>query len=107
MTNERKAEIHDRLEEMRAFKAELREKSSDLTDEQKQELGEEFIGKAKDMQLAWITPRTQMATGVDAAEVECCEGFSLVMKASNGVAMCLKSDTALKMVDREIVVPSN
>lgn len=107
MTDERKAEIHDRLSEMRAFKAELRDKSSDLTVEQKQELREEFIEKAKDLQLAWITPRTQMAAGVDATEVECREGFSLVMKASNGVAMCLKADTALKMIDRGIVVPAN
>lgn len=107
MTDERKAEIHDRLAEMRTFKAELRDKSSDLTDEQKQELRAEFIEKAKDLQLAWITPRTQMAAGIDAAEVECREGFSLVLKASNGVAMCLKADTALKMIDRGIVVPTN
>ena len=43
----------------------------------------------------------------DAADVECREGFSLVMKASNGVAMCLYADTALKMIDRGIAVPAN
>jgi len=43
----------------------------------------------------------------DAADVECREGFNLVMKASNGVAMCLYADTALKMIDRGIVVPAN
>ncbi len=59
------------------------------------------------MQLAWINPRIQMTAGIDSAEVECREGFSLVMKASNGVAMCLKVDTALKMVDRGLVVPAN
>ena len=107
ITDERKAEIHDRLAEMKAFKAELREKASDLTDEEKQQLREDFIEKAKDLQLAWITPHTQMAAGVDATEVECREGFSLVMKASNGVAMCLKADTALTMIDRGIVVPAN
>ena len=107
ISDERKSEIHDRLAEMKAYKAELRANSSDLTDEEKQELREEFIEKAKDLQLAWITPRTQIAAGVDAAEVECREGFSLVMKASNGVPMCLKSDTALKMIDRGIVVPAN
>ena len=107
MTDERKAEIHDRLAEMKAFKDELREKSSDLTDEEKQQLREDFIEKAKDLQLAWITPHTQMVAGIDATDVECREGFSLVMKASNGVAMCLKADTALKMIDRGIVVPAN
>jgi hypothetical protein len=98
MSDERKSDIHDRLAEMKAFKAELREKSSELSDEEKRQLREEFIEKAKDMQLAWISPRTQITAGVDPAEVECREGFSLVMKASNGVPMCLKSDTALRMI---------
>ncbi|HEY5735807.1 MAG TPA: ABC transporter substrate-binding protein [Nitrosopumilus sp.] len=107
MSDERKSTIHDRVAEMKAFKSELRERSSELTDEEKQQLREEFIEKAKDMQLAWISPRIQMTAGVDATEVECREGYSLVMKASNGVAMCLKADSALKMIDRGIVVPAN
>ena len=106
ISDERKSDIRDRLAEMKAFKAELRERSSELTDEEKQQLRENFIEEAKDMQLAWISPRTQMTAGIDAAEVQCREGFSLVMKASNGVAMCLKADTALKMIDRGIVVPA-
>jgi len=106
MSDERRSMIHDRIAEMKAFKADLRANSADLTDVQKQELREEFIEKARDMHLAWISPRTQMTAGVDAAEVECREGFSLVLKESNGVAMCLKADTALKMIDRGIVVPS-
>jgi len=107
MSDERKSDVHERLAEMKAYKAELREKSSQLTDEEKQQLREEFIERAKDMQLAWISPRTQITAGVDPAEVECREGYSLVMKASNGVAMCLKADSALKMIDRGIVVPAN
>ncbi|KAF6246823.1 ABC transporter substrate-binding protein [Nitrosopumilus sp. b3] len=107
ISDERRSAIHDRLSDMKAFKAELREKASEMTDEEKQQLREEFIQKAKDMQLAWISPRTQITAGIDAAEVECREGFSLVMKASNGVPMCLKADTALKMIDRGIVVPTN
>jgi hypothetical protein len=107
MSDERRSAIHDRLADMKAFKAELREKASEMTNEEKQKLREEFIEKAKDMQLAWISPRTQITAGIDASEVECREGFSLVMKASNGVPMCLKSDTALKMIDRGIVVPAN
>ena len=107
MSDERRSEIHDRLADMKAFKAELRERASDMTDDEKQQLREKFIEKAKDMQLAWISPRTQITAGIDAAEVECREGFSLVMKASNGVPMCLRADTALKMIDRGIVVPAN
>ncbi len=107
MSDERKSLIHDRVSEMKAFKAELRERASDMTDEEKQQLREEFIDKAKEIQLAWISPRTQTTAGVDPTEVECREGFNLVMKASNGVPMCLKSDTALTMIDRGIVVPAN
>ncbi len=106
-SDEHKSDIQDRIAEMKAFKAELREKASEMTAEEKQELRSEFIEKAKDIQLAWISPRTQIAAGVDVAEVECREGLSLVMKASNGVPMCLKADTALKMIDRGTVVPAN
>ena len=107
MSDERKSDVHERLAEMKAFKVELREKSSELSDEEKQQLREEFIEKAKDMQLAWISPRTQMTAGIDAAEIECREGYNLVMKTSNGAAMCLKAESALKMIDRGIVVPAN
>jgi len=106
MSDERKSAIHDRVAEIKAFKADLRERSSELSDEEKQELRAEFIEKAKDMHLAWISPRHQMNAGIDAAEIECREGFSLVMKESNGSAMCLKADTALKMIERGIAVPA-
>ena len=85
--DDRKSDIHDRIAEMKAFKAELRDRASEMTDEGKQELRADFIEKAKDMQLAWISPRTQMHAGVDSVDIECREGFSLVMKASNGVAI--------------------
>lgn len=107
MSDEYKSAIHDRVEEMKAFKVELREKSSTMTDEEKQQLREEFIEKAKDVQLAWIAPRAQINAGIDAVDIECREGFSLVMKESNGVPICLKADTALKMIERGFAVPAN
>ena len=107
ISDERKASIHDRLAEMKAFKTELREHASDMTNEEKQQLREDFIEKAKDMQLAWISPRIQITAGIDAGEVECREGYNLVIKVSNGLPMCLKTDTALKMIDRGIAVPAN
>ena len=107
MSDEHKSAIHDRVAEMKDFKAELREKSSTMTDEEKQQLREEFIEKAKDVQLAWIAPRAQINAGIDVADVECREGFSLVMKESNGVPICLKADTALKMIERGFAVPAN
>ncbi|WP_316504190.1 ABC transporter substrate-binding protein [Nitrosopumilus sp.] len=107
MSDEHKSAIHDRIAEMKAFKAELREKYSDMTDKEKQQLREEFIAKVQDMQLAWILPRVQMNAGLDAAEIECREGYSLLMKESNGVPMCLTADSALKMIEKGIAVPAN
>ena len=107
LSDEQKADILARHAEMKALKAELREKSSTLTDEEKQELRAEFIEKAKSMQLAWITPRQQVAAGIDAGEIECREGYSLVMKTSNGLPMCLKADTALRMIENGFAVPAN
>ena len=107
MTDEQRLAIHERLAEMKTFKTELQENASELTDEEKQELRAEFIEKAKELKLAWLSPRIQMNAGVDVQDIECREGFALVMKSSNGVPICLKADTALKMVERGIVVPSN
>lgn len=107
LTDEQKADIKARHAEMKALKAELREKSSTLTDEEKQELRAEFIEKAKDMRLAWISPRQQISAGIDAGEIECREGYSLVMKTSNGLPMCLKADSALRMIENGFAVPAN
>jgi hypothetical protein len=107
MSDERRSAILDRVSEMREFKMEMRENTTDLTDEEKQELRAQFVEKAQEIRLAWISPHNQMNAGIDAAEIECREGFSLVLKESNGVPMCLKSNTALKMIERGIVVPAN
>jgi hypothetical protein len=55
LTDEQKDDIKARHAEIKALKDELRE--STLTDEEKQEFRAEFIEKAKDMRLAWISPR--------------------------------------------------
>ena len=107
LTDEQKADIKARHTEMKALKSELREKSSILTDEEKQELRAEFIEKAKDMRLAWISPRLQVSAGIDAEEIECREGYSLVMKTSNGLPMCVKADSALRMIENGFAVPAN
>ena len=107
LTDEKKSDILARHAEMKALKSELREKSSILTDEEKQELRAEFIEKAKSTQLAWISPRQQVSAGIDAGEIECREGYSLVMKTSNGLPMCLKADSALRMIENGFAVPAN
>jgi len=107
LTDEQKSDIKARHAEMKALKDELREKASTLTDEDKQELRAAFIEKAKSMQLAWISPRQQVTAGIDAEEIECREGFSLVMKTSNGLPMCVKADSALRMIENGFAVPAN
>lgn len=107
LTDEQKADILARHAEMKALKSELREKSSTITDEEKQELRAEFIEKAKSMQLAWISPRQQVSVGIDAGEIECREGYSLVMKTSNGLPMCLKAESALRMIENGFAIPAN
>ena len=107
LTDEQKADIKARHAEMKALKSELREKSSTLTDEEKQELRAEFIEKAKSTQLTWISPRQQVTAGIDAEEIECREGFSLVMKTSNGLPICVKADSALRMIENGFAVPAN
>jgi hypothetical protein len=107
LTDEQKADIKARHVEMKALKSELQEKSSTLTDEEKQELRAEFIEKAKSMQLAWISPRQQVTAGIDAEKIECREGFNLVMKILNGVPICVKADSALRMIENDFAVPTN
>lgn len=105
LTEQRKSDIRERHQEMKEFKLDILTRSDSLTDEEKQELRAEFIEKAKDMQLAWITPRDQVSAGIDPDQIECREGFSLVMKNSNGLPMCVKAHTAIKMIEKGYAVP--
>ena len=99
-------ELRDRYEEMKAYKDELRTKYDAMTDLEKEELKDNFLAKAKEKRLAWISPLKQMTVGIDVNEIECREGFNLVIKNSNGVPLCLKSSTAEKLIERGTVTPS-
>ena len=105
LTDQQKSDIMDRYKQMKEFKTEIQQ--SDLTQEQRQELRAQFIEDAKNIQLAWITPRDQVSAGIEPDMIECREGFSLVMKTSNGLPMCVKTASALTMIERGIVVPAN
>ncbi len=95
-----------RHSEMRDYKAELRERHDAMTDEQRDKFRMDFYSKAKDMRHAWLSPHKQMMAGISIDEIECREGLNLVMMNSNGKAMCMKSSTAEKLIDRGIVVPA-
>jgi len=102
LTDEQKTDIRAKHAELREYKNSLKNQS-DLSEEQRKELREEFVEKAKSINVSWISPRHQVAAGIDAENVECREGFELVMKVSNGNPLCLKERTAVKLVEKGIV----
>ncbi len=102
LTDEQKVDIRAMHSELRDFKHSLRDKS--INDSDKQELRDQFMEKAKEFAMTWISPRHQTAAGIDAQSVECREDFKLVMKTSNSSPMCVKDTTAEKLIDRGIVI---
>jgi len=106
LTDLERDDLLKRHSEMRDYKAELRERHDAMTDEQRDQFRMDFYTKAKDVRHAWLSPRQQMMAGISIDEIECREGLNLVMMNSNGKAMCMKSSTAEKLIDRGIVVPA-
>ena len=91
-------------EELRDFKHSLRDNS--MSDSEKQEIRDQFMEKAKEFSMTWISPRHQVAAGIDSNMVECRENFVLVMKTSNASPICVKETTAEKLIERGIVISS-
>ncbi len=104
LTDEQKNEIKAAHEELRDFKHSLRDDS--MSDSEKQEIRDQFMEKAKEFSMTWLSPRHQVAAGIDANSVECREGFALVMKTSNASPICVKETTAEKLLERGIVISS-
>jgi hypothetical protein len=102
LTDEQKVDIRAMHSELRDFKKSLRDKSIDDSD--KQELRDQFMEKAKEFAMTWLSPRHQVAAGIDAQQVVCREGFQLVMKTSNASPMCVKDTTAEKLIERGIAI---
>ena len=102
LTDEQKVDIRAMHSELRDFKHSLRDKS--ISDLDKQEIRDQFMEKAKEFAMTWISPRHQVAAGIDAQLVECRENFQLVMKTSNASPMCVKDTTAEKLIERGIAI---
>ncbi|MDH3617414.1 MAG: hypothetical protein OEM89_01675, partial [Nitrosopumilus sp.] len=101
LTDEQKNDIKTMHSELRDFKHLLRDSSSDLD---KEEIRNQFMEKAKEFSMTWLSPRHQTAAGIDAKMVQCHEGFSLVMKTSNATPMCVKESTAEKLIERGFAI---
>jgi len=106
LSEQQKDDLLARIAEMKTYNAELRDRYSDMTDDERKQFKTDFREKAHDKRLAWISPHKQMIAGLDVSEIECREGLDLVLKNSNGRAMCLKSSTAEKMIERGLALPS-
>ena len=88
--------------EIKDFKHSLRDKS--VNESEKETIREQFMEKTKEFSMTWLTPRHQVAAGIDSEMVECRVGFLLVMKTSNSLPLCVKESTAEKLIIRGIAI---
>ena len=106
MSDLQKDQILKRHAEMKDYKTDLRLKYKDMSEDERVQFQAEFRDKVSDKRFAWISPQKQMLAGVSVDEIECREGLNLVLKTSNGKAMCVKSTTAEKLIEKGIAVPA-
>lgn len=106
MSDLQKDQILKRLAEMRDYKDDLRQKYKDMSEDERIQFQAEFRDKVSDKRFAWISPHKQMKAGVPVDELECREGLNLVLKTSNGKALCIKSTTAERLIEKGLVVPA-
>ena len=101
LTDEQKSDIKAMHMELRDLKHSMKDTSSDLD---KEEIQNQFMKKTKEFSMGWLSPRHQIAAGIDAQMVECREGHSLVLKTSNEAPICVKESTAEKLIKRGIAI---
>jgi hypothetical protein len=44
-----------------------------------------------------LSPRKQMSSGIDAEDVECKLGFTLMIRSTNGAVACVKPSTSIQL----------
>ena len=106
MSDLQKDQILQRIAEMKDYKADLRLKYKDMSEDERIQFQAEFRDKVSDKRFAWISPHKQMEAGIAVDELECREGLNLVLKSSNGKAMCVKSATAERLIEKGLAVPA-
>jgi len=105
LTDEQKDEIKAMHLELRDFKHSLRDKS--VSESEKETIREQFMEKAKEFSMTWLSPRHQIAAGIDSDMVECREGFELILKTSNSAPLCVKESSVEKLIKRGIAISAN
>jgi hypothetical protein len=106
MSDLQKDQILKRLAEMRDYKADLRQKYKDMSEDERIQFQADFRDKVSDKRFSWISPHKQMKAGVAVDELECREGLNLLLKTSNGKALCVKSTSAERMIEKGLAVPA-
>jgi hypothetical protein len=101
LTDEQKSDIKDMHMELKDLKHSMKDNSTGLD---KEEIQNQFMKKTKEFSMGWLSPRHQIAAGIDAQMVECREGHSLVLKTSNEAPICVKESTAEKLIKRGIAI---
>jgi len=64
------------------------------------DLSEKKENNASTMALSKMSPKAQMKHGIDSADVQCRQGFELVMKNSDSSAACINSHSVEKLIQR-------
>lgn len=64
------------------------------------DVSEKKGNNASAMALSKMSPKAQMKHGVDSDDVQCRQGFELVMKNSDGSAACINSHSVEKLIQR-------
>ena len=105
LTDDQKDEIKAMHLELRDFKHSLRDKS--VSESDKEAIRDQFMEKAQEFSMTWLSPRYQTAAGIDSDMVECREGFELVLKTSNASPLCVKESSVEKLIKRGIAVSAN
>ena len=106
MSDLQRDQILQRIAEMKDYKAELRQKYQDMTEDERIQFQTDFREKVSDKRFTWISPHKQMLAGVVVDELECREGLNLVLNTSNGKAMCVKSASAERLIEKGLAVPA-
>ena len=102
LTEEQKQDIQSMRSDLRELKISLRDKS--ISDSDKETMREQFLEKTKEFSLTWLSPRHQIAAGIGSEDIECREGFELVLKTSNASPLCVKESSVDKLVKRGIAI---
>jgi len=91
------------VEEIREQRSAEREARENMSDEERQEFMDERIAELNERRENSLTPRDQIALGMEPTDVMCIEGYELVIRTSNNMPVCMAPDTAVILLERGVI----